>query len=158
MAVNQPVIGPLSWSPAVAELEQLASPYPWSKAALESCFGDSYQNWELRTSGGVLAGYIITQKVADELTIMNVAVHPDFRRRGYARQLVDWVQGQAGRAGSTLWLEVRASNQAAIALYQHAGFTETGVRKAYYPTNTGSEDALVMRWSNNCDDPRKTCL
>ncbi|MDX1706231.1 ribosomal protein S18-alanine N-acetyltransferase [Pseudidiomarina sp.] len=158
MAANQSVIGPLSWSAAVNELEQLASPYPWSEAALESCFGDSYQNWELRTSGSVLVGYAITQKVADELTIMNIAVHPDFRRRGYARQLVEWVKEQAWRAGCTLWLEVRASNGAAIALYKAAGFSEAGVRKAYYPTRTGTEDALVMRWSNNCDDPRKTCL
>ncbi|RUO68264.1 ribosomal protein S18-alanine N-acetyltransferase [Pseudidiomarina salinarum] len=158
MAADQSVIGPLGWSAAVCELEQKASPHPWSEAALYSCFNDDYQNWALRTSDGVLAGYIITQQVADELTIMNIAVHPDYRRRGYAGQLINWVQGMAAREGYTLWLEVRRSNTPAIALYQRTGFSEVGVRKGYYPTATGAEDALVMRWSSSSDNQCKTCL
>lgn len=156
MATDLPVIAPLSWSPDVYRLEQQAHQYPWPEDVLRSCFSGNYLNQEIRTVAGELAGYLITHLVADELTIMNIAVHPDFRRRGLALELIKWAQTLAADKGYTLWLEARESNAAAINLYRKAGFTEQGRRADYYSTDQGYEAALIMRWSDNPVNPHKT--
>ena len=81
--------------------------------------------------------------VADELHILNVAVHPDERRRGHAARLVRHILDEASRnKAHVVSLEVRVSNQAAADLYRKFGFREVGRRPKYYADN--GEDALLM--------------
>ena len=91
-----------------------------------------------------MAGYIGSQTCGDESDVMNVAVHPEFRRRGIAEALVTALVDQLKAIESRcLTLEVRASNVPAIALYSKLGFVEVGRRKNYY--RNPKEDALIMR-------------
>jgi ribosomal-protein-alanine N-acetyltransferase len=86
----------------------------------------------------VVVGFLVWRAVApDEAEILNLAVHPGFRRRGVALELL------RGLSMPEIFLEVRAGNQAARALYQRAGFEQCGVRRDYY--DNPMEDAIVMR-------------
>ena len=70
---------------------------------------------------------------------------PAFQRRGLGRALLEQVIDEVEKRGVvTLWLEVRASNVAAIALYESLGFNEATIRRNYYPTVDGREDAIIM--------------
>ncbi|HEY5883778.1 MAG TPA: ribosomal protein S18-alanine N-acetyltransferase [Pyrinomonadaceae bacterium] len=90
-----------------------------------------------------LAGYIVARMGADELHINNVAVREEFRRRGIGRRLIDQILAEGKRAGaSAAYLELRAGNKAALALYEECGFRVTSRRKQYY--SDPIEDALVM--------------
>jgi ribosomal-protein-alanine N-acetyltransferase len=92
---------------------------------------------------GRVAGYVLWWYVVDEVHIVNVAVHPSFRRRGVARRLLQAVfERAAARGMSIATLEVRVHNEAAIGLYDSLGFRQIAIRKGYYADN--GEDALVM--------------
>ena len=89
---------------------------------------------------GSVAGFLVGREVAPaEHEILNMAVHPEQRRKGLARKLV----GSAMGSRQTWFLEVRESNQAAIAFYASAGFRHSGRREEYY--RDPAEAALVMR-------------
>ncbi len=93
--------------------------------------------------GNAIAGFIVSRLVAGELHINNVAVRPDFHRRGFAAQLLTAVLREGRRNGARLaFLEVRAGNAAAQGLYRRCGFKVTGRRRRYY--NQPVEDALLM--------------
>jgi ribosomal-protein-alanine acetyltransferase len=100
----------------------------------------AYELWVAQTSRGMV-GFVVARRVAeDEGEILNLAIHPDFRRRGIARSLLQRVLEQV--AGSC-FLEVRVSNRSAIDFYEAAGFRPVGVRRGYY--SDPQEDAVVMR-------------
>jgi ribosomal-protein-alanine N-acetyltransferase len=90
-----------------------------------------------------LAGFVVSRLVAGELHINNVALRPEFRRRGIATLLLDGVLSAGRRKGSrTAFLEVREGNTAAQRLYLRCGFRVTGRRRLYY--HDPAEDALLM--------------
>ena len=100
--------------------------------------------WVIRASGGLIVGFLLAWSVADELHLLELASHPEQRRRGFARALLRALIAHASQVRKRLLLlEVRCANQAAIALYESCGFQRTGVRRGYY-SDTG-EDALEMR-------------
>jgi ribosomal-protein-alanine N-acetyltransferase len=102
---------------------------PWSRA------------WVVRESERVVA-YCLSWHVVDELHILQVASAPDERRRGFGRALVNEALAYAAAERVRLvLLEVRRSNEAAIALYRRVGFAAVHVRRAYY---TDGEDAVEM--------------
>jgi ribosomal-protein-alanine N-acetyltransferase len=82
----------------------------------------------------------------EEMHLLNLTVAPAWQGRGLARRLLDVLLQRCRDAhAATLWLEVRASNQRARALYRQRGFSEVGLRKGYYPAAHGTrEDAVVM--------------
>lgn len=90
-----------------------------------------------------VAGFIVARRVASDMEILNFAVHPDWRNRGIGaallREALDW--GATFR-GEKAFLEVRASNLAALRFYEHHGFEMTGRRPRYYLAPI--EDALVL--------------
>lgn len=91
-----------------------------------------------------LAGFLVARIVADEMEILNLAVDPGYRRRGIARRLLGEVLARAERQGAKqCWLEVRASNGAALGFYRALGFTESHRRWRYYRDPV--EDAVVCR-------------
>lgn len=97
----------------------------------------------LRTPAHPVAGFCAFWLVADQAHINNLAVLPELRGRGLGTQLLEAVIAEAAHIGATaLTLEVRASNQPALRLYQSAGFKEEGVRKSYYTKPV--EDALIL--------------
>ena len=90
-----------------------------------------------------LVGYIVNSRYVDAWHVMNVAVDPDYQRRGIATRLLERLfelTRDDQRRGYTL--EVRVSNADAIGLYENLGFVRQGIRRAYYTDNR--EDALVM--------------
>ena len=129
---------------AVAELEKLCFSEPWSENSVASELKNKLALWLVAEEDGRVAGYIGSQTCGDESDVMNVAVHPDFRRRGIAEALINDLVEQLNAIGShCLTLEVRASNVPAISLYEKLGFTEVGRRKNYY--RNPKEDALILR-------------
>ncbi|MBS0855258.1 MULTISPECIES: ribosomal protein S18-alanine N-acetyltransferase [unclassified Tatumella] len=125
-------------------IEQRCHAFPWSAATFAGNQGERYLNYRI-DADGKMAGFAITQIVLDEASLFNIAVDPDFQRRGYARQLLEHLINElAARGVLTLWLEVRESNLSAIALYEQLGFNQVSRRPRYYPTATGREDALLM--------------
>ena len=129
---------------AVAELEKLCFSDPWSENSVVSELKNKLALWLVAEEEGRVSGYIGSQTCGDESDVMNVAVHPDFRRRGIAEALVNRLVEELKAIDShSLTLEVRASNVPAISLYEKMGFSEVGRRKNYY--RNPREDALIMR-------------
>ena len=128
----------------IAELETICFSDPWSEKSIASELDNKLAFWLVATEGDRVAGYIGSQTVMDETDMMNVAVHPDFRRKGIAEALVNGLVEHLKTMGShCLTLEVRASNVPAISLYEKLGFSEIGRRKNYY--RNPREDALILR-------------
>ncbi len=128
--------------PQVLAIEQAGSPAPWSPRIFHDCLREGHHCRVVEVDGGV-AAFTIYSLVAGELHLFNIAVAPAQRRRGLARQMLTQVLNEAVASGCrAAWLEVRASNEAAITLYEQLGFIQVGVRKAYYPAYAGREDAL----------------
>lgn len=128
----------------VAELEKRCFPDPWSEKSIASELSNKLALWLVAEEDGRVAGYIGSQTVPDESDMMNVAVHPDYRRRGIAEALVVALCDALREQGSvSLTLEVRASNEPAKALYQKLGFEQVGRRPNYY--RNPKEDALILR-------------
>ena len=117
---------------------------PWSREALEEELENPYAHYVVCTDGvGNVMGYIGSRIVLDSADITNVAVRPQYRRRGIARQLVGRMLEQMAAKGVTgVLLEVRESNLPAQNCYAQAGFTVVGRRKNYY--ELPKEDALLM--------------
>jgi ribosomal-protein-alanine N-acetyltransferase len=140
--------------PDVLVIERASFSMPWSRGAFlyEIEQNQVARCWVGREEGRIV-GYICLWEVADELHVTNVAVHPDVRRRGIARALLESVFARARAAGSRMvLLEVRPSNTEALALYESFGFRVVGRRRGYY-YDTG-EDALVMEASVASVEPR----
>jgi ribosomal-protein-alanine N-acetyltransferase len=95
---------------------------------------------------GAVAGFILARAIAGEAEVLTLAVDPAHRRGGVGLALVEAAAIVAAAAGArTLFLEVASDNDAALALYRAAGFTEAGRRPGYYRRRTGAVDALVLR-------------
>ena len=132
-----------------AHLEQV-------KALLDVCFGDSawtmdslrsqLDKSDSRSTVAVeddrIIGFLAFEQVLDEGSIVEVAVHPDHRRKGIARELIKNAV-ECCEELETVYLEVRESNIPAISLYKNLGFYEVGKRRDYY--SDPKEDAVIMR-------------
>ena len=135
---------------SIDSIERRAYRTPWSRSMFASelakassiCLGA----WE----GDHLVGYIVNSRYVDAWHVMNVAVDPDYQRRGIATRLLERLfelTRDDQRRGYTL--EVRVSNGDAISLYENLGFVRQGIRRAYYTDNR--EDALIM-WKDPPSD------
>ncbi|QGY27939.1 ribosomal protein S18-alanine N-acetyltransferase [Pantoea cypripedii] len=130
--------------PQLLAIERRSHAFPWSEQTFASNQGERFLNLRFEAEGKLVA-FAITQVVLDEASLFNIAVDPDFQRRGYARQLLQHLIAELEKRDvMTLWLEVRASNQAAIALYEQLEFHQVSRRPNYYPTASGREDAIIM--------------
>ncbi|MDX3773307.1 ribosomal protein S18-alanine N-acetyltransferase [Chromatiaceae bacterium AAb-1] len=131
--------------PLMYAIEQQANTYPWPQSAFLSCQGGSYFSYTLKDADGLLAGFYIGQCIAGQAELFNICVAPAQQGKGYGRQLLQHFTEQViTRQATEAWLEVRVSNQPAIALYEKLGFIQTGIRPNYYQGPQGSEDAVLM--------------
>ena len=129
--------------PQVAALEKLCFSDPWSEYSVASELKNPLSLWLIAEEDGTVCGYVGSQTVLDETDMMNIAVHPDCRRKGIAAALIEELVTQLkGRGSHILRLEVRQSNAPAIALYASMGFKELGIRKNYY--RNPRENALIL--------------
>lgn len=128
----------------VLEIEKASFSSPWSKRIFyQELAGNPYATYVVAMAGEELVGYAGIWLVLDEAHVTNIAVSPQWRRRGVARQLLDHLLRVAysqGARGATL--EVRKSNAVARNLYASLGFAAVGVRKEYDTDN--KEDAVIM--------------
>ena len=128
----------------VAELEKMCFSAPWSENSIASELQNNLALWLVALHEDTVVGYVGSQTVCGETDMMNVAVHPDWRRRGISKMLIEQLITELKRLESTsLALEVRASNAPAIALYEKLGFRQVGRRPNYY--KNPKEDALILR-------------
>ena len=127
----------------VAELEKLCFSDPWSKNSVASELNNPLSLWLIAEEDGAVCGYVGSQTVLGETDMMNIAVHPDCRRKGVAAALItELICRLKGQGSHILRLEVRESNAPAIALYKAMGFTQLGLRKNYY--RNPKENALIL--------------
>ena len=125
------------------ELETLCFTVPWTKQAFENELNNPNAHYVLLTEDDAVIAYCAFWQAADSADITNVAVHPDYRRKGLGKQVLQRALEDAQAHGiAQLFLEVRISNEAAQALYTSCGFTRVGERKKYYADN--QEDAVIM--------------
>ena len=129
----------------VAQLEKICfGSAAWSENSITSELDNELALWIVAEDAGKVLGYVGSQTVCNETDMMNVAVSPEYRRQGIAEALVtDLVEKLRKRESHSLTLEVRASNDPAIGLYEKLGFAQVGRRKNYY--RNPREDALILR-------------
>lgn len=128
----------------ILRIEYQVYSYPWSRANFSDSMNSGYSCWICR-SGGELIGYFVVMMGVDEAHLLNISVSEKHQGRGFGARLLRVAMNVAVKAGARmLLLEVRPSNEKALALYCHFGFRQIGVRRGYYPAASGREDALVL--------------
>ena len=128
----------------VIEIERRSYPYPWTRTIFSDCLRAGYSCWVCERQG-IIEGYGVISVAAGESHLLNLCVRPEALQQGIGRKLLKHFVSVARRHGAeVVFLEVRPSNRAALALYGKNGFNELGVRKDYYPAEGGREDALIL--------------
>ncbi|WP_232020248.1 ribosomal protein S18-alanine N-acetyltransferase [Sulfuriflexus mobilis] len=131
---------------AVIAIENAIYPFPWTEGIMRDCLRVGYCCW-LAVQEEQVVGYCIMSIGAGESHLLNICIHRDWQRQGVASQLMKNMLNIARRHGAeTCLLEVRPSNIVAIELYEKLGFSQVGLRKAYYPAENGHEDALILAY------------
>ena len=132
-----------------AQLEQESSKNPWSKKQLSESVSNPNNLCYLLLVKSKIIGFIIAMPSVDTADILNIAVHKDFKRKGYGSSLINHLLSELKkRQIKNLFLEVRMGNFAAISLYLSLGFKEVSIRKNYYTKNSNElsikEDGIIM--------------
>lgn len=129
---------------AVSRIELSAYPYPWTFGIFRDCMAAGYECWVLERSAELI-GYGVLSVAGGEAHILNLCVTPAEQGHGHGRRILARLLDLARwHHSDRVFLEVRPSNKAAIALYDSVGFNEIGKRPNYYPGRKSREDAVVM--------------
>ena len=128
--------------PQVIGIERRSFPTPWSLAMFVLELSKPSGICLAATQGGRIVGYLVCSRYAAVWHLMNICVDPDKRRHGIAAALLRRLLERIDDPDAQLTLEVRRSNEPAIALYEQFGFRGAGLRRRYYQDN--GEDALIM--------------
>jgi [ribosomal protein S18]-alanine N-acetyltransferase len=129
--------------PEIEVIEQRAYKTPWSRSMFASELAKGTSICLGAFEGDQLVGYVVNSRYVDAWHVMNVAVDPEFQRRGIASRLLERLfELTIEDDGRGYTLEVRVSNKEAIKLYEKLGFERHGIRRGYYTDNR--EDALIM--------------
>jgi ribosomal-protein-alanine N-acetyltransferase len=131
--------------PQLCAIEIATQSAPWPRETFEKCFQAKCHGWVIAEPADKVIGFILVFIQVGECHILNLCVDPNQQRQGYGAQLVSQALTEAKQQGATIaFLEVRSSNENAIALYKKMGFTKIGERKGYYSAAEGREDAWVF--------------
>lgn len=130
--------------PAVVEIEKACFSLPWSEKSFEDSLSREDTVFLVSLADEYVTGYMGLYLSFDEASVTNVAVSPEFRKKGYGEALVTAAKEFAKEAGvESIFLEVRQSNAPALSLYKKLGFEELGIRKKFYEHPV--EDAIIMK-------------
>lgn len=125
---------------------ELASyPHPWTQKNFEDCIKNKGYSCWVFDKNDKFSGHVVISAAVGEAHILNICVYPEEQNKGWGRKLLEeseWIAKQ--HRAETCFLEVRPSNKVGLRLYESAGYNEIGIRKGYYPTDTGREDAIIM--------------
>ena len=129
---------------AVYRLEVANYPVPWSKGVIKDCIQSDYQSVLLKQNQSII-GYAFLMVGFEECHLLNMCIDKHVQNQGLGRKLLQYLENICKYHQSTSFLlEVRKSNPIAHSLYSSFGFEQIGVRKNYYRTVDGREDAIVM--------------
>jgi ribosomal-protein-alanine acetyltransferase len=133
---------------AVLTVEQDVQAYPWTRGNFSDALNCGYLCF-IDELAGEVRGYAVLMPGVGEAELLTIGVALAHQRKGLGRlMLAELLRMATEKQLSRVFLEVRASNRAAIALYLRAGFAQIGLRRGYYRNAAGSEDALVMACDN----------
>ena len=128
----------------VMRIEESAYQFPWTLAIFRDCLKAGYSCWIAEINNEII-GYAVFINAVQECHLLNLCIDPDLQRKGLGRRLLAKVLDDAKeKDAGCVFLEVRPSNEHALLLYESEGFNEVGVRKKYYPTKNGREDAVIF--------------
>jgi len=129
----------------VHRIEASAYTHGWSESLFRQSLKHNRCILMTHQNSSQILGYAIIQKILDECHILNICISKQYQSKGLGSELLSHIIDEAKREKCAhCFLEVRASNQTAIALYDKFLFNEIGIRKNYYPTKKGREDAIQM--------------
>jgi len=128
----------------ILKIEALGYPYPWTRQIFKDCLRAGYCCWVCERQG-VIQGYGVISVAVGESHLLNLCVRPESHRQGIGCKILTHLISLARRHGAeVMFLEVRPTNAGACALYKSMDFNELGVRRDYYPSLDGREDALIF--------------
>jgi len=128
----------------VMEIENTLYDFPWTKSILSDCIQVGYSCWVYKQNYEI-QGYCVLSSGAGEAHILTLCVKKEYQGLGIGNLLLQHlIELATTHKAEVLLLEVRPSNVAAVHLYHKVGFNEVGLRKGYYPTKDGREDAIIM--------------
>lgn len=131
--------------PRILVIENAVHIVPWTRDTFLACFQAGCHGWAALDEANDVIGFILTMIRAGECHILNLCVDRERQHQGHARALLAQAEQEAKTLTSlVVHLEVRSSNVRAITLYERAGYQQIGIRKDYYPTPAGHEDALLF--------------
>lgn len=136
--------------PRVLEIESQGYNFPWAEAIFHDCLKAAHYNcWVSEDVENKINAYCIVSTAVGEATVLNLCIDPALRKQGLGRKFMQHVIDTAkAKKAESIFLEVRPSNVAAIALYESMGFNEIGTRPGYYKTVDGQrEDAIMMAYT-----------
>lgn len=135
----------------VFHIEQLVQSHPWTKTQFTDAVV-GYQSTVLEKDQKVIA-FCLMQPVLDEANLLLMAVHPDYQGKGFGAEILKDAIQRLGENCVQIFLEVRESNRAAIALYEKVGFHQIDMRKNYYPKPEGGKEHAIIMVNMLSDNP-----
>lgn len=130
--------------PRLADIAEKAMPFPWTLRVFQDCLKMNYVGWVIEEERKII-GFSIILVQSEQVEIINIALLPEFQKKGGGRQLLNEILNYCKECEiPKINLEVRKSNRSAIAFYRKFGFKEDGIRKNYYPLAEGREDGLLF--------------
>jgi [ribosomal protein S18]-alanine N-acetyltransferase len=129
---------------AIMQIEPTIYSHPWTRGNFADSLNSGYSAWILEEHKEMI-GYALMMRVLDEAHLLNLSIAKAQQKRGLGRYLLEhMIMIAKTHKAANMFLEVRTSNISAIALYENMGFCEISVRRGYYPTEGGREDAVLM--------------
>lgn len=128
----------------VIAIEEAVYPFPWTRGIFHDCLNIGYLCRVLEVNEKIVA-YSVMSVAVGESHLLTIVVPENEQGKGYGKKMLnDMILHAVNDHAHTMYLEVRASNKAAIQLYHQRGFNELGIRSNYYPAEQGREDALIF--------------
>ncbi len=129
----------------IYDLESQSYDFPWTRNILKDCIINKYDSY-VAIYNGIIVGYIISRVTSFESHVLNLTVNEKYRHNGIGSELLEMVFHKCKILKSKIiLLETRLTNESAISLYEKYGFKKIGLRRDYYKTSSGKEDAIVYR-------------
>ena len=128
----------------VMAIEPQIYSHPWTRGNFSDSLNAGHSAWVLVQDNKII-GYALLMIVLDEAHLLNLSIAKTYQKQGLGRYLLEHMLEISKKYQAVnMFLEVRASNVSALALYENMGFNEMAVRRNYYPATNGREDAILM--------------